>query len=68
MDRGRLAEAERLHREVLADRRRLFGEDHEATERSKKNLARLLAATGRLDEARALDPDVKAAPTPPAQK
>jgi hypothetical protein len=50
----RYADAERLTREVLADRRRLLGEDHPDTLTSRATLARLTARQDRRAEAEAL--------------
>ena len=50
----RYAEAEQLTREVLADRRRLLGEDHPDTLTSRATLARLAARQGRRGEAEEL--------------
>jgi Tetratricopeptide repeat len=50
----RYAEAEQLSREVLADRRRLLGEDHPDTLTSRATLARLAARQGRRAEAEEL--------------
>ena len=50
----RYAEAEQLSREVLADRRRLLGEDHPDTLTSRATLACLAARQGRRAEAEEL--------------
>jgi hypothetical protein len=50
----RYAEAEQLSREVLADRRRLLGDDHPDTLASRATLARLAARQGRRAEAEEL--------------
>jgi len=47
----RYAEAEQLSREVLADRRRLLGDDHPDTLTSRATLARLASRQGRRAEA-----------------
>jgi len=47
----RYAEAEQLSREVLADRRRLLGDDHPDTLTSRATLARLASCQGRRAEA-----------------
>ena len=51
---GRYAEAEQLCREVLADRRRVLGDDHPDTLTSPATLAWLAARRGRHAEAEAL--------------
>jgi uncharacterized membrane protein len=51
---GRYAEAEQLSRQVLADRRRLLGDDHPDTLTSRATLARLAARQGRRAEAEEL--------------
>ena len=50
----RYADAERLTREVLADRHRLLGDDHPDTLTSRATLARLAARQGRRAEAEEL--------------
>jgi hypothetical protein len=50
----RFADAEQLSREVLADRRRLLGDDHPDTLTSRATLARLAARQGRRAEAEEL--------------
>ena len=50
----RYAEAEQLSREVLADRRRLLGDDHPDTLTSRAILARLAGRQGRRAEAEEL--------------
>ena len=51
---GQKKEAEPLVRQVLETRRRVLGEDHPDTLRSKNNLAVLLEQTGRREEAKRL--------------
>jgi tetratricopeptide (TPR) repeat protein len=48
---GRAEEAEPLHKQALAARRRLLGEDHPDTIKSLDNYAHFLASLGRADEA-----------------
>jgi hypothetical protein len=43
-EQDRHEEAERLHRDVLADRQRLLGRDHPDTMNSQNALAKLIAA------------------------
>jgi hypothetical protein len=50
----RYADAEQLSREVLADRRRLLGDDHPDTLTSRATLARLVGRQGRRAEAEEL--------------
>jgi tetratricopeptide (TPR) repeat protein len=52
---GKLSEAESLHREALAIRRKVFGEEHVEVASSLDNLALTLRAAGRLEEAETLE-------------
>jgi eukaryotic-like serine/threonine-protein kinase len=54
IDRERLSDAERMHREALEIRRALLGPDHRDVAQSLNNLAAALQNSGRLDDAEAL--------------
>ncbi len=54
-DEGNYAAAEPMYREVLAGRARVLGESHPSTQTSRRDLAKLLRATGREREALALE-------------
>ena len=51
---GRYAEAERLYRTVLDDRRRILGDDHPDTLATRHRLARIIGQRGRYGEAEEL--------------
>jgi tetratricopeptide (TPR) repeat protein len=51
---GKYPEAEELYRQALAARQRILGKDHPDTLMSMKNLADLLEAQGKKEEARQL--------------
>jgi len=53
-DRGELARAEEHYRRSIGIRRAQFGDDHSATLRARHNLARILFASGRVEQAREL--------------
>ncbi len=53
-DRGDLAGAERLYRQVLATQRRLYGEDHPEVAQCRRALALTLIAQAKPDEAKTL--------------
>ena len=50
-DQGKLAEAEPLYREALEGQREVLGSTHEKTLLSARNLAKVLDASGRAEEA-----------------
>ena len=60
MQRGELSEGARIHRETLAVRRRVLGEEHRCTLTSMNNLGTALNDAGQHAEAAAV---CKAAPT-----
>ena len=66
-DEGDFERAETVLREVLADRGAVLGESHPQTLTWMANLSALLRATGREDEAAALEVELgaAAAPSPP---
>ena len=53
-NQGKLAEAETMHREALAMRKKLLGDEHPAVARSLNDLAFVLPAEGKLVEAEAM--------------
>ena len=61
--RGDNAGAERLYREALAADQQILGARHEMTRTHARSLAELLRATGRPQEAAALEQQFKAAPS-----
>ena len=54
LDRAKLPESERLHREALAIRRQLLGNEHTNVLESLNDLALVLSNQGKLQEAEAM--------------